>query len=151
LGAFLVGYISWAIGGWMWLLPPLVLFLVYPLLSPKTEMNARRIHNIHAVLCVTSAGLLWLFLARVLDRPEFLFPYTLAFAAHLAIIGIARLRFDFPAMPTWRLLAVCIGKGWLLVFAPYLAAQLIAEGRLSPVQLACVALALPAVALAAIG
>src|SRR6202011_4279112 len=65
LGAFLVGYVSWALGGWEWLLPPLILFLTYTLLSPRTEVNSRRIHNIHAVVSVTSAGLIWLFLARI--------------------------------------------------------------------------------------
>jgi phytol kinase len=150
-GAFLIGYISLALGGWRWLLPPLVLFLTYTLLSPKTEMNTRRIHNVHAVLCVASAGLIWLFLARIFDRPEFLFPYTLAFAAHLAIIGIARLRFDYPNMPTGTLLAVCVGKGWLLLFAPYLLAEVFTEGGITAGQLVCVLLALPAVALAAAG
>jgi phytol kinase len=151
LGAFLVGYISWALGGWRWLLPPLVLFLVYPLLSPRAPGNSQRIHNVHAVLCVTSAGLLWLFLAKILDRPELLFPYTLAFAAHLAIIGIARLRFDYPKMATGTLLAVCIGQGWLLLFAPYFVAEVIAGGRYSEGQLYAALLALPAVALAAGG
>src|SRR5262249_9068807 len=120
LGASLVGYISWALGGWQWLLPPLILFLTYTLLSPRTEVNSRRIHNVHAVACVSSAGLLWLFLAKILDRPKFLFPYTLAFAAHLAIIGIARLKNDYPDRSGAAIVAVCIVKGWFLLFLPYL-------------------------------
>src|SRR5204862_8025108 len=39
LGAVLVGYISWALGGWRWLLPPLILFLSYTLVSPRTQVN----------------------------------------------------------------------------------------------------------------
>lgn len=123
LGAFLVGYISWALGGWHWLLPPFMLFITYTLLSPRTEANTQRIHNIDAVLSVCSAGLIWLFLAKMLDRPDFLFPYTLTFAANLAIIGIARLRFDYPTMPAIWLLSICIVRGWLLVFLPYLLAE----------------------------
>jgi len=123
LGAFLVGYISWALGGWAWLLPPLSLFLAYTLLSPRTERNSRRIHTIHAVISVASAGLVWLFLARIFDRPDFLFPYTLAFAAHLAIIGVARLKSDYPQLGPVKLLAICVGKSWLLLFGTYLLSQ----------------------------
>jgi phytol kinase len=161
LGAFLAGYVSWALGGWHWLLAPLVLFVSYTLLSPRTEANSRQIHTVHAVLSVYAAGLMWLFLFRLLDRDEFLFPYTLAFAAHLAIIGIARLKYDYPHLPDagkseirnpksetpWglvsdfgfrisdfsalphrrgsdvTLLGICITKGWLLLFVPYLLAE----------------------------
>jgi phytol kinase len=122
-GAYLVAYISWALGGWLWLLAPMLLFLSYTLFSPRTEKNSQRIHNIHAVVCVASAGLLWLFLYRIFDRPDFLFPYTLAFAAHLAIIGVARLKFDFPDLPSGQLLTICVGRSWLLLFGTYVIAQ----------------------------
>jgi phytol kinase len=141
LGAFLVGYISWALGGWHWLLPPLVLFFTYTLLSPRTEANTRRIHNIDAVLSVCAAGLIWLFLAKELDRPDFIFPYTLTFAANLAIIGIARLRFDYPKMPATLLLSICITKGWLLLFLPYLLAEGFTEATWSSALLALAAVA----------
>ena len=143
LGAFLVGYISWALGGWHWLLAPLILMLSYTLLSPRTEINTRRIHNVHAVVCVASAGLIWLFLYRIFDKPEYLFPYTLAFAAHLAIIGIARLGFDYPQMPAAWLVTVCVLKAWLLLFVPYVLAEGTALGTLGRALLA-----LPGVALA---
>src|SRR5262249_51801324 len=120
LGAFLVGYISWALGGPEWLLPPVVLFVTYTLLSPRTEGNSRRAHTLHAVVCGSSAGLTWLFIAAIFDlRRELLFPYTLSYAAHLAIIAIARLRHDYPRAAGPALLGVCILKGWLFIFVPY--------------------------------
>lgn len=145
LGALLVGYVSWALGGWHWLLPPLIVFFGYTMLSPPTEANSRRIHDVHAVLCVSSAGLIWLFLYRLLDRPEFLFPFTLAFAAHLAIIGIARLRYDYPQMSTVTLLGICILRGWLFLFLPYLLVEGITEQTIK-----CTFIALAGVALAAL-
>lgn len=145
LGALLVGYVSWALGGWHWLLPPLIVFFGYTMLSPPTEANSRRIHDVHAVLCVSSAGLIWLFLYRLLDRPEFLFPFTLAFAAHLAIIGIARLRYDYPQMSTVALLGICILRGWLFLFLPYLLVEGITEQTIK-----CTLIALAGVALAAL-
>lgn len=146
LGACLVGYISWALGGWRWLLAPLIVFLAYTLLSPRTEINNRRIHNIHAVLAVSAAGLVWLFLYRILDWPDLFYPFTLAFAAELAIIAVARLGFDYPNLPGATLVGVCILQGWVLLFVPYLLVE-----WSSPVCLRYVLGALPGVALATAG
>jgi phytol kinase len=148
LGSCLVGYICWALGGWRWLLPPLILFLAYTLLSPRTEANSRRIHNIHAVVGVSAAGLIWLFLYRLTERPEreFLYLFTLAFAAELAIIAVARLGYDYPHLSGPRLLAVCVLQGWGLLFVPYLVLT-----WSEPLCLRCVLFALPGVAVAAVG
>lgn len=150
LGAVLVGYISWALGSERWLVAPLVLFLSYTLLSPRTEINRRRIHNVHAVVCVASAGLVWLFLYRILDNDrleaKFRYLFTLSFAAHLAIIGVARLRYDYPKLSALTLLAVCVAQGWVLIFLPYV----LLEG-LERTALRWTLCALPAVAAAAAG
>lgn len=149
-GAVLVGYISWALGSERWLLAPVVLFVSYTLLSPRTEINSRRVHNIHAVVCVASAGLIWLFLYRILDNERlegrFRYLFTLAFAGHLAIIGIARLRYDYPRLSAWSLLVICVSQAWLLIFLPYV----FVEG-FRPVALRWSVFALPAVAVAAAG
>src|SRR5215469_5689775 len=79
LAAALVGYLAWALGDWRWLIFPLALFLTYTLFSPRTPFNSRRVHNVHAVLSVSAAGMLWLFLARTFNRPDFLLPYAIAF------------------------------------------------------------------------
>lgn len=144
-GIILVGYVSWALGGWPWLLPPLVLFLSYTMLSPRTPANIQRIHNIHAVVCVSSAGLIWLFLYRIFDREDFHYLFTLSFAAHLAIIGIARLGFDYPTLPAPRLLFICTVQGWLLLFVPYLVMH-----GFSDMMVTQTLVALPVVALAAL-
>jgi phytol kinase len=145
LAAALVGYLAWALGDWRWLVFPLALFLTYTLLSPRTPVNSRRIHNVHAVMSVSAAGLIWLFLARTLNRPEFLLPYAIAFAANLAIIGLARLRHDYPRRSPTAILAVCIAKGWLILFVPF---ALIADA--SPTTLMCALTALAGVAAAAL-
>jgi phytol kinase len=119
LGAALVGYVTWALGGWRWLVPPTVLFIFYPLLSRRNERNSARVHNIHAVLSITSAGLLWLYLSKVLNNSIFYFPFTVAFAAHLAIVGATRIRCDYPALPVPTVLLRSIFVGWLILFLPY--------------------------------
>jgi phytol kinase len=145
LAASLVGYLAWALGDWRWLIFPLVLFLTYTLFSPRTPFNTRRIHNVHAVLSVSGIGLIWLFLARTLGRQELLLPYAIAFAANLAIIGIARLRRDYPQRSPVTILILCIVKGWLLLFIPF---ALIVE--LSSSALVCSLTALAGVAAAAL-
>lgn len=118
LGAFLVGYTAWSIAGWKWALAPITLFLVYTWFAPNTRRNQLRVHNLHAVMCVSSAGFVWLFLAKFLDRPEFLIPYTLSFAVHLAIIGLARLKNGYPQMHCCRLLAYCLASAFILILIP---------------------------------
>ena len=150
LGACLVGYLCWALGGWRWLAPPFIVFMGYTLLSPRTEANSRRTHNIHAVVAVSAASLIWLFLFRLLNRPEleleFYYLFTLAFAAQLAIIAIARLGYDYPHLPAVPLLGVCILQGWALLFLPYLVLE-----WSEPHCVRCAVCALPGVALSAIG
>ncbi len=142
-GAFLVGYVSWALGGWQWLLAPLTFFLTYSFFWPRAELSRWRTHNIHAVICVSSASLAWLFLARIFDRPDFLFPSTLAFAVHLAIVGLGRLMYDYPFANARTLLAICIGAGWLLLFGPFVLAA-----GLSALAVRSALIALPAMAAA---
>jgi phytol kinase len=148
LGACLVGYLSWALGGWRWMAPPLMVLVGYTMLSPRTEANSRPIHNIHAVVAVSAAGLIWLFLFRLLDLPEaaYYYLFTLAFAAQLAIIAIARLGYDFPHLPALLLLSVCILQGWVLVFVPYAVLE-----WSEPMRLTYIVFALPGVAVAAVG
>jgi phytol kinase len=118
LASALVLYISWALGGWQWLLPPAILLLAYTFFFPGKITDADRTHNVYAVLSIASVGLVWLFLSRIWQHPEFLFPYTLAFAIHLAIIAWNLL---YPRHPSARLVMVaCVLVSWSLLFAPYL-------------------------------
>jgi phytol kinase len=123
LGGVLVGYLSCVLGGWPWLLPPLILFALYTLLFPSPQWKKERQQNVHAVVSVSSAGLIWLFLAKVLNRPELLLPYTMTFAAHLAIIGLVRLRIDRPQRRTRAVLPYCVARGCLLLAVPLLLAE----------------------------
>jgi phytol kinase len=75
-------------------------------------------YNIYAVISVASGGLLWLFLFRVLNRPELLYLFTLTFAAQLALLlMVARKNGGRPASS--RLVLESIVIGWLLLFIPF--------------------------------
>ena len=62
-----------------------------------TEHNASGADTVTAHFLERQAGFGWLILSRIFGRDDFLLPYTLTFAAHLAMIGTARLRFTFTA------------------------------------------------------
>lgn len=149
LGAILVGYFCWAIGGWPWLIAPLTLLISYPFLiyrvfplqaslsaseqqrmewlpveldpgqAPWNPPHWQRVHNVHAVLSVTTAGLVWLFMYRLTNAPGLIYPYTLAFAANLAIIGIAGLPGDrYWSRDRVQWVAVYALMSWLLLYTP---------------------------------
>lgn len=90
LAGALSGYAVWAFGGWFWLFPPLLLFLVYVNL-PAFSAERRPIQNLHAVTRVMAGGFLWMLLAYVF-REDFFVPYLLCMAAHTGNIVTARLR-----------------------------------------------------------
>lgn len=118
MGAAFVAYASWALGGWRWLLPPVLMFLIYITLSPRNERDSRGV-SIHAVICVTSTSLFWLFLYSSLG-PDFYGAYVLALAAHLAIMGISRLQRSLPWLQLTVAIIVAVLVSWLSFFVPFM-------------------------------
>jgi phytol kinase len=117
LASALVLYISWALGGWQWLISPAILLLAYTVFCPDKITPSDRTHNVYAVLSIASVGLVWLFLYRIWQQPALLFPYTLAFAIHLAVIAWNLL---YPRYSSARLvMAACVLVSWGVMFAPY--------------------------------
>lgn len=119
-GAALVGFLIWTIGGWLWLIAPLTLFCTYTLIWPRLAKEIPGYHGITEILQTTGIGVGWLFLAQTLHRPELLLPYTLSFAAHLAFIGLVRLRAMLPNAHPALLLGTVLLKSWMLLILPCL-------------------------------
>lgn len=120
LGAALGLYLCWVVGGWRWLVAPLILVGSYTFFFRHDRRNIERIHNNHVVVAVASVGLVWLWLAKMLGRPDFYYPFTLSFAAHLAMIGMARWKRSSPYLLATAPVIICTLLGWLLLFGPYL-------------------------------
>jgi phytol kinase len=120
LAGVFIGYVTWALAGREWLVPPVIVFLVYTLLSPRTAENSRRVHDPYALLSGCAAGLMWLAFAQAFDRPELYFPYTLTFACQLGLIGMARLAFDRPDTPLGTLALICTFRASVLILAPFI-------------------------------
>lgn len=104
LAGALAGYAVWAFGGRIWLLPPLLLFLVYVNL-PAFPKNGRPIQNLHAVTRVMAGGFLWILLDHALER-DFFPAYFLCLAAHTGNIVAARLRVVRPGFTLPRVFAI---------------------------------------------
>jgi len=135
-------YISWAVMGWPWLVGPLAVAVGYRWLSPRTADNSRRMHGVPAVLSVWAAAVVWLAVARLGRDQSFLLPYTVVFAAHLAMFGTSRLAFQFPDRSVARLAWRAVTTSWAMVMVPL--AILTAA---SPATLMAIGMALGAIAL----
>jgi len=145
LGAALVGYACWALGGWRWMVAPFMLFV-----EPRTVRRGWPLHDIHAVLSITSVSLLWLFLAKTLGRTEFFYPYTLGYAIHMAIMGFTRLKRDHPRLPDTAALGATVAKSWLLLFLPFVLIEGVTEKVLLLTAAGLVGTALGGIAFVAI-
>jgi phytol kinase len=115
----LILYLSWALGGWIWFLPPATVFLVYSFFYPGKIPDDDRTYNVYVVLSVASAGLIWLYLGKVWGAPSLLYPYMVGFAANLAIIGWTLTCMRFPSWQPRLALPAIILKAWLIIFLPY--------------------------------
>ncbi len=86
--AALVGYVTWSIGGLSWLAAPALLYFGYTFLWPAAQRKTPHGHRVHNVLGVASVGIGWLFVSVAVEAPVLLYPYTIAYAAYVAVIGI---------------------------------------------------------------
>lgn len=118
-GAVLVGYLFWTIGGLSWVWAPLLVFVGYTFLPPRTELDRSRTHNAQVLFSVCSAGLVWLIAGHLLERPDFLFPFTVAFAAHLGIISAVRWRWARSAMADVGVVLASTIAAAIIVLVPY--------------------------------
>jgi phytol kinase len=119
-------------------------FLCYAWLSPPTPDNSRRMHDVHAVLWVWAAAVAWLMLARSGGRDDLLFPYTIVFAANLAMFGISRLATQFPDRPLGPLFWRAVLASWAIVMVPFVAVAGVTAGNLTAAAGAVAAIALGA-------
>ena len=89
LGCALALYFFWTVGGPMWLAAPVILLFSYVRLMPAAPKDMPR-HNLVAVLCVSSACLIWAVAEAFAPHPRWLALFTLGTATHQAMIAIVR-------------------------------------------------------------
>jgi phytol kinase len=101
IGAALAAYLFWAVGGWQWLLAPVVLMASYVRLMPTIPGGPAR-HNLAAIICIASAGLPWMVAQAVRPGDEWLWLFTVGLATQQAIIAAVRFSQGRPAWRPWQ-------------------------------------------------
>lgn len=149
----LFSYFAFHTGGPLFVLSPAALFLSYKYLMPKRFRDLKNLHSLYGVLTIAAAGTFWILLARgdsaMASSPQasfYLFPYSLTFGAHAAIIATAHLRYQKLDRYRLKVLAAAVGKAWCLTCMtclPYMAFLQNPEMILLYLFLAPVAIALP--------
>lgn len=114
MGCALFGYAAWMLGGWLWLIAPVLIFVAHSIGFPRDKSTETRTHHMYAVVSVTSAALLWLGLHVRSDSSYFLFPYAVVFGTHMAIIGVSWISMHPSLRTQTTRLAIATAGGWLL-------------------------------------
>ena len=119
LATAIYGYLCWTLGGWVWMLPPLILLVSYNGLSPRDNPDNQRRYTTPVVLSVGAVGLFWLIVANVFNRHALYYPYMLSFAAQLAMISLARALRVAPHPGSATLWVSKVAMSWVLLLAPF--------------------------------
>lgn len=109
LGAALALHFFWAVGGWPWLVAPVVLLTSYVRLMP-TVPGGVPIHNLVAVICISFGGLVWCVAHAVAPEGPWLWAYTLSMAAQQAVIATVRFSQGRPHWPRAAWCAVGVAQ-----------------------------------------
>jgi phytol kinase len=87
LACAVLGYVVWAAGGWLWLVAPTVLFVLYTALFPPRD--GEREHRALIPFSVALPGLVWLLVdTRDHGDPRWVLAAAGTYAIHLAAIGL---------------------------------------------------------------
>ncbi len=120
VGAGLVAYGAWAIGGPYWLLVPVSVFVIGTVLAQRMPPEKRqKIHTVYALLSIIAPGFIWLILSRNSDSAGLLFAYAVAFAAHLTMMGVSRAHSGRSYLPVQGIVPA-VFQGLVVVMLPFL-------------------------------
>lgn len=146
LGVALFSYFSFVIGGLGWMVLPLIVFASYRFLMPRRFWSIKNAHSVYGVLSVASTGVLWLLWAHYDKNPDLIYPYTIAFAAHSAIITIAHVRSKHLNAGRLQVMLAAVAKSWCLLFIPLVLIVGVSAQSLLMAAIAPVCIAIPTIA-----
>ena len=91
LGTALVLYLIWALAGWMWVLPPILFFLLFTRVVSFDYRKYQNFQSVTALLGIGTVPFFWIGQSIRADDPErMIWPFTSALAIHLAAIWSKR-------------------------------------------------------------
>ena len=138
-GVALWGYVSWAIADWHWVVPSLILLVIYTLVTRRTPTDHLRLFNFPVALANLFGSIVWLLLFWRYQDPRIFAAYAAVYGADLAIIALVRHRRAQPATSLRGSVLWSSAKGILLLLPSILLFQGLNAAAL--VSLAAAALA----------
>jgi phytol kinase len=114
-GAALWGYVVWSVGGWRWILPPLIQLLSYATVTVQVPQNQLRTFRFPVVLGNIAGSVFWLLVYRESGEQVFFYPFASCFAANLAIIALVRHKFATPEVGWAQAIAINVTTGMIVV------------------------------------
>jgi phytol kinase len=120
-GATLWGYVVWAVGGWLWVLPPLIQMAIYATLTFRAPWDQLRSFRFPTVLANIAGSVFWLLAFRETDIPDLFLPFAACFAANVAIIGLVREKVALPNLTARVAISRNVALGMIVVLPSALA------------------------------
>ena len=117
LAAILFGYAFWALGGWPFLLLPVILFCEHLVVMRRLQRAFELEHNLFAVLSVGLSLLVFIALKLLVDFETFS-GFAAATATHLGILNLTTRTMLARSCCGQRLLWLALGKTTLLILIP---------------------------------
>lgn len=118
--AILYGYFSWITQGMAWLAIGFSMLIIYPFLSPRTEITQLRTHGMNAAFSVLATGLVWMLVEYYLHYPYAYYFYALGFAMHMSLIQLIRLKQANLQWSCLKLIFISGLQSYFIIFAIYL-------------------------------
>lgn len=122
-GVALWGYVSWAIADWHWVVPPLILLIVYTSVTRRTPTDHLRMFNFPVALANLFGSIVWLLLYWRYQDARIFAAYAAVYGADLSIIALVRHRRAQPGSPLRDSVAWSSAKGILLLIPSILLFQ----------------------------
>jgi phytol kinase len=113
-GAALWGYVVWSVGGWRWILPPLIQLLSYATVTMQVPQNQLHRFRFPVVLGNIAGSVFWLLVYRESGEQVFFYPFVSCFAANLAMIALVRHKFATPEVGWAQAIVINVTTGMIV-------------------------------------
>lgn len=114
-GATLWGYVLWAVGGWRWVLPPLIQLFLFAATTAKDPVDRPRVFRFPVVLSQIGGAFFWLLVYRQTEARAVFLPFAACYGANLAIIALVRHARLEPEVPWRKTVSRSVAEGMLVV------------------------------------
>ena len=121
-GTVLWGYVVWAVGGFVWVLAPLLQLATYATITVRSPLDRLRGLSFPVVLANSAGAMFWLLVYRQEGDPALFLPFAVCYGVNVAIIALVRAKYAFPALARLRVLSLATASGMLIVLPSLLVA-----------------------------